>query len=126
PGTHKSKRTREDAREFEQRFRARVLGELELARTEVDDPSYVHVVLDGQPHLFSCVRRYFRGRSYYVVVEHDLIHLVAVVFPQFFAVHPRTLYQVVDESGDIVFGVPWTGVAESDVVEVPFRVTLRQ
>jgi two-component system, OmpR family, phosphate regulon sensor histidine kinase PhoR len=123
PSGHHSKR--QDTRQFEELFSTRVLPDLRLDQATADEPRYHHEIYEGLPYLFSYVHRYFRGKLHYVVVEHDLNHLVAWVFPQFFPVHSRSLYQVMDERGQLVYGFSWTGVPESEIVQIRFPVTLR-
>jgi two-component system phosphate regulon sensor histidine kinase PhoR len=76
------------------------------------------------PYLFAAVRRNWNGQIRYIILEYDLPYLVSTVFPQFFNVHSKSLYQVVDENGALVYGFPFQGVPENEVVEVPFGSTL--
>ena len=71
-------------------------------------------------------RRIDSGRTFYVVLEADLSYLVGTVFPQFFGVRSPHLYQVVDQSGDVVYGYAFSGMPDSHVVELPFPETLSQ
>jgi len=103
-----------------------VVPDLDLEGTLLDQRRNLHVNYDGRPHLFAYTRRLVEGRMFFVVVESDINYLFARVFPEFFDVRGRHLYQIVDRSGDLVYGFAFAGVPEEDVVELPFRDTLSQ
>jgi two-component system phosphate regulon sensor histidine kinase PhoR len=77
----------------------------------------------GEPFLLSYEKKQLDGKTFYVVVEDDLNHLINFMIPQFF-LGSRFLYQVVNEKGDIVQG--WMFKYDADVlaVETPFIDTL--
>ncbi len=106
-------------------FESEVVPALELRMLAEGTRAHQHLTLDGSPYLFAYSRRSHNGRAYYVVVEADVVHLVANVFPQFFGVRSPRLYQVVDESGELVFGVPFRERGAA-VIELPFAETLSQ
>jgi two-component system phosphate regulon sensor histidine kinase PhoR len=75
----------------------------------------------GTPYLFSFVKKQAGDRTFFVVVQDDINYLVGVLFPQFFPSRSSRLYEVVDERGDLRFGLPFIGGL---VVEVPFSETV--
>jgi two-component system phosphate regulon sensor histidine kinase PhoR len=108
-------------------FLAHVMPELQLAHQPVNTRGHLYKRIGDRPYLFSFERRQSAGRTFYVVIEGDLNHLVAALFPQFFdfAQNYKYLYQVVDEQGKHVFGTPFvTADAESLAASVPFVVTV--
>jgi two-component system phosphate regulon sensor histidine kinase PhoR len=113
----------EDTQRF---FLEVVVPDLSLDRILLDQRRSLHTSYDGLPHLFAYTSRLVNGRLLFVVVESDINHLFARVFPEFFDVKGRHLYQIVDASGDLVYGFAFSGVPAGDVVELPFRDTLSQ
>jgi two-component system phosphate regulon sensor histidine kinase PhoR len=105
-------------------FTTRVLPDLNLAQAQVTQPRHLHAVYGTHHVLFAAVRRFQRGRSFFVVAEYDTGHLFSTIFPQFFDVQSRSLYQVVDEHGGHRYGRTWADIPENEVVEVPFREVL--
>ena len=67
--------------EFRDKFLAQILPELPLAKQPVGKRGHVYRTWDGRPHLFSFMKRVSGDRTFYVVIEDDLIHLVNNVFP---------------------------------------------
>jgi two-component system phosphate regulon sensor histidine kinase PhoR len=106
-------------------FEKEVVPALNLRLLAEGTRGHDHLTLGGRPYLFSYSRRSSNGRTYYVVVEADLLHLVANVFPQYFGVRSPRLYQVVDDTGELVFGVPFRERGAA-VVELPFAETVSQ
>jgi two-component system phosphate regulon sensor histidine kinase PhoR len=72
------------------------------------------------------MKRVSGDRTFYVVIEDDLIHLVNNVFPQFFSVSAssKRLYQVRDEKGQLRYGAPFGDTAGEPVQETRFVATV--
>lgn len=81
--------------------------------------------LAGKPYLISYMKKTAGDRTYYIVIEDDLSHLVYWLFPQFFNVgeHPKRMYRVVDARG-VLFGPRLAAGPDSPKVEVPFLETV--
>lgn len=124
PGGNFSSRSGEDLERYRHFVETDILPALDLSRARQGERRSVYRVWEGRPHLFAGSRRFGGGRTFYVVVEDDLNYLIATVFPQFFQVRSQHLYQVVDERGELVYGFPFTGIPDSDVVELPFAETV--
>lgn len=124
PGGHYSNRPREAGLAFIGFFRERIAPELPLRVAPLGVRGHVHRVWDGRPYLFSYIRRVSSGRTFYIVIEADLSHLVGSVFPQFFAARSQLLYQIVDERGDLVYGSPFRDASAGVVVEQSFAETV--
>ncbi|MBV8756300.1 MAG: HAMP domain-containing histidine kinase [Deltaproteobacteria bacterium] len=109
----------------------KVVPTLPLSKRPAGERGHVHGIwregpLAGRPYLLSFVKRVSGDRTFYVLIEDDLTHLVAWLFPQFFNVSDvsKRIYQVVDERGELVFGAPFAADADTLVVEVPFSETV--
>lgn len=127
PGGLFTRRTdKEEHVAFRELLETRVVPELSLKGRPAGERTHAHVTYEGHPYLFSHTRRVVGGQSYHILLETDLSYLVGTVFPQFFGVASPHLYQVIDESGDVVYGYAFRGVPEEDVVEVPFSETLKK
>lgn len=124
PGGHYSNRPRDAGLAFIGFFRERVIPDLQLRAAPLGIRRHVHRMWDGRPYLFSFVRRVSSGRTFYIVIEADLSHLVGSVFPQFFAARSQLLYQIVDERGDLVYGAPFRDASAGVVVEQAFSETV--
>ncbi len=126
PSGYVSSRPAEEGLSFLAFFEETVVPTLPLTSTPEGQRGHVHAVIGGQPYLFSFVRSRAAGRVYYVVVETDLGHLVASVFPQFFGVRSPRLYQVVDGEGQLVYPPAVVGAAPTmtAAVELPFAETV--
>ncbi|MBK9030227.1 MAG: HAMP domain-containing histidine kinase [Myxococcales bacterium] len=124
PSGYVSSRAAEEGLSFLAFFEETVVPTLPLATLPEGQRGHVHQIIGARPYLFSFVRSRAQGKVYYVVVETDLNHLVASVFPQFFGVRSPRLYQVVDAAGELVYGVPFRD--SSAVVELPFVDTVSQ
>ncbi len=110
--------------QFRDWFMANVLPQLPLAKQPVDTRGHLYLNLD-QPYLFSFMRRVSGGRTFYVVIEDDLFHLVGHLFPQFFIFSDssKRLYQVVDDKGEVRYGAPFGEINGGMVVERRFTET---
>src|SRR5262245_5274962 len=97
PGGYASspRRDREAGIAFRKMFLSSIAPTLPLRESELDVRGHVHATWNGLPYLFSFVRRMVGDRTYYIVLEADLSHLIGVVFPQYFAVRSPRLYQVI-------------------------------
>lgn len=118
-----TKRQDEDTDRF---FLDVVVPDLDLDRVLLDQKKNVHATYNGLWHLFAYTSRLINGKLYFIIVEADIDHLRAKVFPVFFDVRGSHLYQVVDRDGDPVYGYRFSGVPAEDVVELPFHDTLSQ
>jgi two-component system phosphate regulon sensor histidine kinase PhoR len=124
PSGYAGARVGEDAVAFLNFFESEVVPALNLRLLLEGTRGHDHLTLGGRPYLFSYSRRSVAGRTYYIVIEADLLHLVGNVFPQFFGVRSPRLYQVVDESSELVFGVPFRELTGTSVIELPFTETV--
>lgn len=124
PGGYVSQRRDKDGSEFRAWFETSVLPVLGLDRLVPGERDHLHASWAGKPYLFSYVKKSSGDRTYYVVVEEDLVQLVAWMFPQFFTVTSKRLYQVIDESGEVVYGLPFLYDSEAPSVVVPFVDTV--
>jgi len=112
--------------EFRDKFLARILPELPLAKQPVGKRGHVYRQWDNRPYLFSFMKRVVGERTFFVVIEDDLVHLVDKVFPQFFSVSSssKRLYQVRNERGQLIYGAPFADTAGEPVQEIPFVSTV--
>jgi two-component system phosphate regulon sensor histidine kinase PhoR len=112
--------------EFRDKFLARILPLLPLAQLRPNTRGHMYRSMDGRPYLFSFMKRVSGERTFYVVIEDDLNHLVDRVFPQFFSPSSssKRLYQVRDERGQLVYGVPFGDTAGEPVQETRFVSTV--
>jgi len=131
PGGYVSTRPRKEGLVFGDWFSAHMLPTLPLAKQQVGARGHVSGVWsppapskNERPYMFSFMRRASGGRTFYVVIEDDVNHLVGSVFPQFFQMSSPRLYQVVDEHGQLIYGQPFAELAGGLVVERPFSDTL--
>jgi two-component system phosphate regulon sensor histidine kinase PhoR len=118
-------RPKNEGVEFRDYFVAKILPDLRLTDQPVNKRGHAHGVWDGKEYLFSFERRLSGNQSFYIVIEEDLVHLVYVVFPQFFTAttSPR-LYKIVDDSGAFVAGTPYFDDPASHIVKVQFHDTV--
>jgi two-component system phosphate regulon sensor histidine kinase PhoR len=100
--------------ELTEYFMRTILPKLDLDKEKLDNPGRQYLREGrgpGQPsgrwYLFSFMKRQTGAKTFYVVIEDDPNHLVGRVFPQFFISSSR-LYQVVDENGEAVWGMPFS------------------
>ena len=125
PSGYVSSRPGDEALDFRSLFEDQIVPTLPLEQQPEDRRGHVHLILHGRPYLFGFTRRQAHGEPYYVVVEADLLHLVASVFPQFFGLALTRLYQVVDDAGELVYGAPFLG-GGSATIELRFAETVSQ
>jgi two-component system, OmpR family, phosphate regulon sensor histidine kinase PhoR len=104
-------------------FLERVVPSLQLPQLKVGKRGHFSPNLDGRPFLFSFMKRVSNGRTFYVVIEDDMAHLLLNVIPKFFAVSPKRLYQIIDERGEVVWGEPFV-ISEGESVNHPFIDTI--
>lgn len=126
PSGYVSTRPGDEGLSFLTFFESEVVPTLNLRLLAEGTRGHEHLTLGGRPYLFSYSRRTAGDRSYFVVIEADLLHVVGDVFPQFFGVRSPRLYQVVDESNELVFGVPFREVSGVSMVELAFAETMSQ
>lgn len=124
PGGYVSQRSEKEGVEFRDWFEKAILPSLKLDKQAVNVRGSLHGVWDGKPYLFSFMKKAWADKVYYVVIEEDLVHLVAFMFPQFFTLTSKRLYQVVDERGEVVYGLPFAHDREAPSVSVPFVDTV--
>ncbi len=132
PGGYVRRGPRKEGLEFGAWFAAHMLPYLPLAKQPVDvrgHESGVYPPPAQRPYMFSFMRRQSGGRTFYVVIEDDVSHLVGSVFPQFFQMSSPRLYQVVDEHGALIYGPepgqPFAKLFGGLVARRPFVDTLK-
>ncbi|MBA2544508.1 MAG: HAMP domain-containing histidine kinase [Deltaproteobacteria bacterium] len=123
-GYNTTRADRNEGNAYRDWFLQRVLPMLELAQAKPNVRGHFYLNLDGRPYLFSYMKRVSGSRTFYVVIEDDMGHLTLQLFPQFFAVSSKRLYQVVDENGVVRAGDPFGNLAEGPTVERKFVDTL--
>lgn len=111
----------EDIEGFKKLVLARVVPALDLDHVGLNERRHLHQVFDGRPRLFAYTKRFVDGRMYYVLVETDVTYLITAVFPQFFDFRSKYIFQVVYETGELVYGYPFSA---PERVDVPFADTL--
>jgi len=123
--------SRDDPKEglaFRDWFVANMVGQLQLAKQPLNTRRHRYTSdKDGRPYVFSFERKQSGDRTFYVVIEDDVDHLVAKVFPQFFDFRSdyKRLYQVVDEQGSLRYGSPLLASdPETVATSVQFRDTV--
>ncbi|MCE9573950.1 MAG: HAMP domain-containing histidine kinase [Deltaproteobacteria bacterium] len=112
---------------FSKFFLSTVLPQLplrQLAPRKRGHVHFLHLDPNGRPYLFVFEHRTEADRTYYVVLEADLNHLVGLVFPQFFLMRSPRVYRVVDDEGGLIYGPPFTDEQGGVVVEQPFSETV--
>jgi two-component system, OmpR family, phosphate regulon sensor histidine kinase PhoR len=131
PDGFKSSRRDKEAVEFRDWFEKSVAPTLGLEKLEPNVREHLHGISAGAPYLFSFVKKVSGGRTYYIVIEEDLDYLVLYLFRQFFpnredreSYDSKRLYQVVDERGEIVYGLPFRYDTDAPSVSVPFVATV--
>jgi two-component system phosphate regulon sensor histidine kinase PhoR len=112
-------------------FLANIVPILPLDKQKVGVRNHLYLNLtdkpgkvEGKPYLFSFMKRVSGNRTFYVIIEDDLVHLVGTLFQQFFTVSNKRLYQVVDENEVVRYGEQFGELSESLVVERPFIDTV--
>jgi two-component system, OmpR family, phosphate regulon sensor histidine kinase PhoR len=124
PSGYVTWRNREDGEAFRDFFEKEVVPALNLPLLAEGTRGHQHLTIGGQSALFSYSRRTIGGRSYYIVAEADLNHLVGTVFPVYLGIRTPRFYQVVDENGELVFGTPFRETLGTTIVELPFPDTV--
>jgi two-component system phosphate regulon sensor histidine kinase PhoR len=124
PSGSVSTQPEKQAKAFRDWLLANVLPQLPLARQPLNERGHYYVNLDDRPYLFSFMRRVSDGRTFYIVIEDDLFHLVRLC-EQFFFIsdESKRLYQVVDDRGQLRCGPPFRDIGEGLVVERRFAST---
>jgi len=115
-----SREDKKDRRAFLRVFRQYLLKSLELDGTEPNLLRHLHEHVDDRDYLLS-YRAYatLAGQVTFIVAVHDTRYLVDEVFPTMFASDETTpLYNIVDESNQIVFG---PDLSEAGVYTVDHR-----
>ncbi len=128
PGGFFTKRTENNIDEFKRLVLEQVVPDLQIDRAQFGKRRSLHQTYERLPYLFAFMRRKSGDKTFTVVVETDINYLVAKVMPVVFdeSGSGRHLYQVVDRSGGLIYGPPFSEVAEEDVVELSFTDTLGQ
>lgn len=105
-------------------FLSSVLPKLELARQPINERGHLYLNFD-QPYLFSFMRRVSEGRTFYVVIEDDLAHLLERVLPQylFISQESKRRYQVLDDRSVSRYGEELAIRPGDLVVERKFAAT---
>ncbi|MBL0212406.1 MAG: HAMP domain-containing histidine kinase [Myxococcales bacterium] len=131
PDGYVSTRRDKDGAAFREYFMSRILPELALQKQELGVRRHLFLRVAGTSpqtpgrwYLFSFMARLSGDRTFYVVIEDDPSHLVGRLFPQFFGANSKRLYQVVDELGQLVFGVPFAEIEGELIVERRFLLTV--
>ena len=109
-------------------FLTEAVSHLDLKKQPLDTRGHMYGRRDDIPYLLSFMRKQLGDRTYYVVIEDDLNHLVFWLFPQFFSENSnensKRLYQVVDERGAVMYGLPFAYESGGLVASIPFVETL--
>jgi two-component system phosphate regulon sensor histidine kinase PhoR len=123
PSGSVSTQPEKQAKAFRDWLLANVLPQLPLARAPPGERGHLYLNLD-RPYLFSYMRRVSEGRTFYIVIEDDLFHLVRLCEQFFFITdESKRLYQVVDDRGQLRCGPPFRDIGEGLVVERRFAST---
>ncbi|HEY4243973.1 MAG TPA: HAMP domain-containing sensor histidine kinase [Kofleriaceae bacterium] len=121
PGGYWSARAAKAGNEFRTRFVSEIVPRMPMVRQALGVRGHYYTHWDGdqlgqsKPYLFSFMRRAVGDHVFYVVIEDDLGHLITDLFPQFFVLSSPRLYQVVDDRGELRYGVPF-GVTSGELV----------
>lgn len=101
----------------------RLVPEMKLGGN-VEELRHLHLALGEQSYLLSYWQRRFEGRTYLVVIWHDVPRIVHETLPRLYKEPDRgpSRMNVIDEQGRIVFGPPIQGGAFT--VGLPFPTTL--
>jgi two-component system, OmpR family, phosphate regulon sensor histidine kinase PhoR len=106
-------------------YLANVIPKLALQKQRLNVRGHYYDRRGERPFLLAFMRKQQGDRTYYVVIEDGVNHLVGWLFPQVFDLSnvKKRLYQVVDERGQFAYGVPFTS-GGALVQEVKFIETL--
>ncbi len=105
-----SKKRGDEAKQFRDLFKAKILPELELKNLRLELHKHWHGVIDGRDYLISYIKREQRkegqpNRVYYVVLKINLEYLKNEKFPEAFEkLKGLEQYAVVDHNDRVVFG----------------------
>ena len=125
PDGYISRRDPKEGVAFRDWFEVHVIPHLPLTKQPLGERGHVYGWWDDRPYLFSFTRERAGDKTFYVVVEDDLDHLVATVFPQFFDIQWKRIYQVLDEHGDLRYGLPFVANDPDGLsITVPFVDTV--
>jgi two-component system phosphate regulon sensor histidine kinase PhoR len=124
PSGYNTTRGADEGNAYRDWFMQRVLPLLRLEQAKPNVRGHFYFSLDGRPYLFSYMKRASGNRTFYAVIEDDMGHLTLRLFPQFFAVSSKRLYQVVDENGVVRAGDPFGNLTEGPRAERKFLETL--
>ena len=125
-------RDSKEGAQFRDWFMSKVVPTLPLKTQPVDERGHVYGPSgwDGKSYVFSFTKRHSGDRTFYIVIEEDLNHLVAWLFPQFgiggdvSSKRSKRLYQVVNERGEGMYGTPFKETSSELVVSRPFLDTV--
>jgi two-component system phosphate regulon sensor histidine kinase PhoR len=124
------RRTSAESKAFGEWVEDHVAPTLGLDKLPVGERGHKHGIweagpLKGKPYLLSFMKKTSGDRTFYILIEDDLNHMVAWLFPQHLNVSDRgpRIYQVRDERGELVWGPPFQIDAASLVVDVQFQDT---
>ena len=110
-------------------FLEQVVPELPLADQKVDTRGHKHFDFKRGPFLFAFMKRVENAQTFYVVIENNVTeYLMVQLFPQFFAISNKRLYQVFNEHDVPTYGEPFAAgglVVEQRFVETVDRWVLR-
>ena len=142
PGGFYSNRGDKAAAEFKQWFETTLTPHLGLADARPNQRGHFHALTgtstsgetgdaQGQAgttsYLFSFIKKVASDKTYYIVIEEDLNHLVYWILPQYFPEADKAakrLYQVVDTKGGFIYGTPFISDPEAMSATEPFRDTV--
>ena len=110
-------------------FLDKVVPELPLADAKVDTRGHKHFDFNRGPFLFAFMKRVETGQTFYVVIENNVTeYLMVQLFPQFFTISNKRLYQVFNEHDVSIYGEPFAAgglVVEQRFLETVDRWVLR-
>jgi two-component system phosphate regulon sensor histidine kinase PhoR len=120
-----SRQDKKSRRAFLRVFRQHLVKSLELDALDPGLLRHVHEEIDGESYLLSYkAHATLAGQMTYIVAHHDTQYLVDEVFPMMFAAGETTpLYDIVDESNQVIFGPGLSG-AGAYTVHHRFPTTL--
>ena len=101
-----SREDKKSRRAFLRVFRQNLLNSLELDSPDPGRLRHAHEQVDGDSYLLS-YKAYstLAGQTTYIVAQHDTQYFVDEVFPRMFVSDETTpIYDIVDESNQVVFG----------------------
>ncbi len=120
PGGSWSSRDVKEAVAIRDWFLTNVIPKLPLATQKLGERGHVYGRRDGKPYVLSYTRRVSGDRTFYVVLDADINDFVALLFPQFFSVSNKRIYEIIDERGELVYGYDFARDPDGLEVEVPF------